>query len=107
MSPQDKSLWLKAAIAGACLEASTWVLPFWAGRASPAHPEDTVPMFVFGITQIPSILLGFLLIPFMHFIGIPPVTSIIVSSGVTSVVQGFLFAVLAYVLLYGREKKAN
>lgn len=100
MSPQDKSLWLKAAVAGACVEAATWLLPVWASRASPAHPEDTIPMFVFELTQMPSILLVYLLIP------LTPSRSLdVVPYAVTSVVQGFLFAVLGRFLLYSAKKK--
>ena len=109
MSPQNKSLWLKSAKVGVCIEGATWLLPVWASRASPAHPEDTIPMFVFGITQIPSVLLVFLLLPLMRLLGIPPDTTIsyVVTYAVTSIFQGFLFATLAYFLLYRPEKKSD
>jgi hypothetical protein len=109
MSPQGKLLWLKSAIVGACIEGATWLLPVWASRASPAHPEDTIPMFVFGITQIPSVLLVFLLLPLMRLLGIPPDTTLsyVVTYAVTSIFQGFLFAALAYFLLCRPEKKSD
>src|SRR2546429_8786882 len=101
MSPEEKSLRVRAATVGACIEAATWLLPLWASRASPAHPEDTIPMFVFGITQIPGILLLYLLIPLARLMGIPSGSvEMIVSYAATSLTQGFLFALLAYILLH-------
>src|SRR5260370_39241109 len=109
MSPQNKSLWLKSAKVGVCIEGATWLLPVWASRASPAHPEAPIPMFVFGITQIPSVLLVFLLLPLMRLLGIPPDTTIsyVVTYAVTSILHGFLVATLAYFLLYRPEKKSD
>ena len=71
MSPQERSLRAKAATVGVCIEAVTWLLLFWAMRISPENPEDTLPMWLFGATQFPSILLLFLLLPLIRFFGIP------------------------------------
>ncbi len=57
MSAREKSLRLKAAILGGCMEAATWLLWLWAVRSWPEHPEDTLPMMLFTFTQFPSILL--------------------------------------------------
>jgi len=84
-----------------------WFLPVWASRAAPVHPEDTIPMFAFGITQIPSVLLVYLLLPLTRLLGISPDASSIISYVVTSVVQSFLFAVLAYFLLFRPAKKSH
>jgi hypothetical protein len=89
---------------GGCIEASTWLLCLWAARASPAHPEDTIPMVVFNITQIPSIFLGYLLMPLTRLIGLSQEASAVLSSAIMSVVQGFLFAVLAYFFAYKPQK---
>ena len=107
LSRRYKSVLLRAAIVGVVIEAATWLLWLWAIRVSPEHAEDTIPMFVFATTQIPSILLLYVLLPLARLIGIPPGTSYIVSYVMTSAVQGFLFAVLAYFLLVRPEKKSN
>ena len=100
MSPQEKSVRVKALIVGGFIEAATWLLWLWAVRTWPAHPEDTIPMFVFAITQIPSILLVYLFLPLMRFMGLPLDAAGVVAYAVISVVQGFLFAVLAYILVF-------
>jgi hypothetical protein len=103
MSVRNK-LWLKAAIVGGCIESAAWLLCLWADCGWPAHPEDTIPMLMFNITQIPSIFLGGLLLPLMRLIGIPDTGSAVISSIVISVVQAFIFAVLTHLLLYKPEK---
>lgn len=107
LSRRHESVLLRAAIVGVFIEAATWLLWLWAIRVSREHAEDTIPMFVFAITQIPSILLLYLLLPLARLIGIPLGTSYIISYAVTLAVQGFLFAVLAYFLLVRPEKKSN
>jgi hypothetical protein len=48
----------------------------------------------------PVSCLAVLLLPLMNVIGLPDSTSAIISSILIAVAQGFLFAVLAYILLY-------
>src|SRR5262249_5700319 len=43
--------------------------------AAPAHPEETIPMFAFGISQLPSELFVYLLLPLMLLLGISLDTS--------------------------------
>jgi hypothetical protein len=107
MSAREKSLRLKAAILGGCMEAATWLLWLWAVRLSPEHAEDTLPMMLFGFTQFPSILLVLPFAALASTIHNPGFTSaiMVISYGATSVVQAFLFAVYWYIMLYRPEKK--
>jgi len=105
MSPQEKSLRVKAVTVGGCIEAATWLLPFWANRIWPEHPEDTLPMLLFGFTQFPGILAVFVCWPMLRVIGITDKVSGVISSAVTSVAQAFFFAVFAYILLYRPKKR--
>ena len=107
MSAREKSLRLKAAILGGCMEAATWLLWLWAVRSWPEHPEDTLPMMLFGFTQLPSILLVLAFAYLGSAIHNPAFNStlIAISYAATSVVQAFLFAVYWYIMLYRPEKK--
>ena len=106
MLPQEKSLRIKAAIVGGCMEASAWLLWFWAPYAWPEHPEDSIQMWGFYITQFPSIILAYLLVvPFTRFIGYAALN--VIALGATSIAQAFLFAVYAYIMLYRPEKKSK
>jgi len=106
MLAREKSLRLKAAILGGCMEAATWLL-LWAVRLSPEHAEDTLPIMLFGFTQFPSILLVLPFAALASAIHNPGFTSaiMVISYGATSVVQAFLFAVYWYIMLYRPEKK--
>ena len=57
----------------------------------------------FAATQFPSILLLFLLMPLIRFIGIP--AYIVIGYGTMSIAQAFLIAVYAYLLLYRSQKR--
>lgn len=90
---------------GAGIEAATWLLWLWAGIAWPAHPEDTIPMWMFGITQLPGILLVFVLLPAAGGIGISETNGLTISYVIASIVQAAVFTLLVYVLFLKPEKR--
>jgi hypothetical protein len=91
------------------MEAASCLLWLWAVRSWPEHPEDTLPMMLFGFTQFPSILL---VLPFAALASAannPAFDSamIVISYGSASVVQAFLLAVYWYIMLYRPDKRGG